>query len=411
MINVNKPLSNEAYPPCKSYKTKSGHSRCISWKYNLLYGLILLGLAGFPAAKFVFAQGTLITGGLSRIRVADTLVSVEGGFITEVVGNKLYIRALSLSPRIILESDPIDSKVSAADGASSESSALSLAGDEIQSISSDKAFDINIYNINPQRIVLEGESKLQRDDDKVSIKTTLAPCEKKVLQLQTIFPDKDSFSFAVMGDSLGRNNTFKNILKKLNKSEPLFAANLGDLVNDGKRKEYRRVRRQIGLFKYPLFFALGNHDVLWWGRMVYQEYFGPTYYSFDFRDAHFIFLDNASGRIDDRQFRWLEEDLQQNTKTRTFVFMHLPPFDPRPDKYHAMNRRLNAQYFMHLASKYRVDRVFCSHIHEYLREERDGVVYIITGGAGAELRNPDAYYHYVQITVGPEGITEEIIKP
>ncbi len=427
MRNVDKPQIKGVGSSNRACKPKSGHFHYILRKSSLLYGLILLELAGFLAAGFVFAQGTLITGGLSRIRVADTLVTVEGGFITEVIENELHIRALSLSPRIILENDPVVSSQAALEESlpgDNKLTGLPLPEDESQGIGSAgqdnlaqappesavQTFELKISNIDPQAIILEGDAQLQRNDREVTIKVALAACEKKVLKLQTPLPDTDSFSFAVMGDSRGSERTFKSILKKLNQTKPLFAVNCGDLVENGKRGEYRRFKRQISRFKYPLFFSLGNHDILWWGRMVYQEYFGPTYYSFDFGESHFIFLDNALGRIDDYQFRWLEHDLQQNTKAHTFMFMHIPPFDPRPDKYHAMNSQLNAQYLMDLASRYQVDRVFCSHIHEYLREEREGVVYIITGGAGAELRNPDAFYHYVLITVGPDGITEEVIK-
>ncbi len=149
---------------------------------------------------------------------------------------------------------------------------------------------------------------------------------------------------------------------------------------------------------------------MWWGRLVYQEYFGAVYYSFDYGNAHFVFIDNSLGRIDAHQFRWLEEDLKNNRQKHTFMFMHIPAYDPRPDKYKGMTSRVNARYLIDLAKKNKVDRIFSSHIHEYLREEKDGLIYLITGGAGAEITAPEAFYHYLLITVNPEGITEEVIR-
>ncbi len=374
------------------------------------------------ALKPVFAQGNVAAGGLSRINVEGVLITVEGGSILEVSEHKLQIRALSLSPSIILGNTPIvfeQTPITSEETSTALPITPGLPTDENMGrsvlaqtplVSTSHTFEFTVTNINPQRIVLEGDAQLQRESQKVSLKVNHATGEYKILKLKAAPPDTDSFSFAVMGDSRGGVNTFKSILKKLNKTKPLFAVNCGDLVNNGRRGEYRQFKKLIRSFNYPLFFAIGNHDILSWGRMVYQEYFGPTYYSFDFQQAHFILLDNALGRIDDHQFRWLERDLKQNDKTYTFMFMHIPPFDPRPDKYHAMSSQPNAKYLMDLAAKYKVDRVFCSHIHEYHRQERDGIIYLITGGAGAKLRSPEAYYHYLLITVGKEGITEEVIK-
>jgi Icc-related predicted phosphoesterase len=394
-------------------------------KSRLLYLLLLWGTVGFLASQPRVAPCNEATGGLSQLHIDDTLISVQGASIIEVNEHKLHIRALSLSPRINLNA----AKDTAQNANVDESPPVAPFGlfvlnepekmaqppdvDTSAPAASDltpHVFEFSITNLDPRRVVLQGEAQLERGTQAVILRVTLAPGEAKSLQLQTTPPDAESFSFAVMGDNRGGDHTFRTILNKLNETKPLFAVNCGDLVNTGRRTEYRQFIKQLQRFQYPMFFTIGNHDVLWWGRMVYQEYFGPTYYSFDFGQAHFIFLDNALGRIDDHQFRWLEQDLQNNTKTYTFMFMHIPPFDPRPDKQHAMNSRINAQQLMNLAAKYKVSRVFCSHIHEYLREEKDGIIYLITGGAGAELRAPEAFYHYLLITVSQEGITEEVIK-
>jgi predicted phosphodiesterase len=397
------------------------------------YGLMLLIMAGAWLLCREIAYADKVTGGLSQITVQGTRIRVEGGVILEGSENRFQVRALSLSPRIILDSTSIHSVVAPADALpklitedmpETESSALTSSGGmnepapqgeaektTLESTDiSPKVFEFEITNVDPRRIELEGEAQLGLGERTVSLKLNMLPEEIKELQLKTNYPNPDAFSFAVMGDSRGGDQTFKSIIEMLNKTQPLFAVNCGDLVNNGKRAEYRHFKDLISRFKYPFFFTVGNHDVLWWGRMVYEEYFGPTYYSFNYRQAHFIFLDNALGRIDDHQFRWLENDLRNNTKTYTFMFMHLPPFDPRPDMYYAMNSQLNAQRLMDLAAAYKVNRVFCGHIHEFLREERDGVVYIITGGAGAELRAPEAFFHYFLVTVGGEGIVEELVK-
>jgi len=55
--------------------------------------------------------------------------------------------------------------------------------------------------------------------------------------------------------------------------------------------------------------------------------------------------------------------------------------------------------------------VFAGHIHAYSAEQRDGTTYVITGGGGASLddvEHPEAFYHYVQVTVNGTEVTTEV---
>lgn len=234
-------------------------------------------------------------------------------------------------------------------------------------------------------------------------------------------PPVPDFQFAVLGDTAGEARTFRKLLRRIEKEKPIFLAHCGDIVLTGKRKEYQGLLNSLTRLHSPIFLTPGNRDILWWGRVVFEELFGPTYYSFDYRNAHFVFLDNAGGRIDYQQMQWLEDDLSHNRRPYTFLFMHLPPFDPRPDKFSSMTSQPNADWLMHLATKYRVSRVFASHIQGYFRVERDGGIYIITavgkklpkrkaeGENKVEAEEEDVYSpHYLLINIGKEGITERV---
>lgn len=63
----------------------------------------------------------------------------------------------------------------------------------------------------------------------------------------------------------------------------------------------------------------------------------------------------------------------------------MPPFDPRLGINHSISDKQNAKEFMDLMEKYKPDIVFASHINAYFDEIRNGVNYVITGGAGSEL--------------------------
>ena len=65
---------------------------------------------------------------------------------------------------------------------------------------------------------------------------------------------------------------------------------------------------------------------------------------------------------------------------------------------------------MALMEKYEVDYVLCGHIHCYFREVIKGVTYIISGGGGGGLKCAHGFYHYVQVSVGDEGIEDSVIK-
>ncbi len=61
---------------------------------------------------------------------------------------------------------------------------------------------------------------------------------------------------------------------------------------------------------------------------------------------------------------------------------------------------MEAEKFENLMSTYHVDTVYLSHIHSYFEYNKDGVRYLITGGAGAELLTKNSYYHYMIAKTG-----------
>lgn len=130
----------------------------------------------------------------------------------------------------------------------------------------------------------------------------------------------------VFGDNKNSIGTFKNLIKKVNNEEALFAIDVGDLVYDGEKEKYRFFINQIKKFRIPLFTAIGNHEIRENGRGNYYDLFGLFYYSFAVGNSHFIILDDANEKnIDPWQMEWLKKELQkaQNYKYR-FVFMHVP---------------------------------------------------------------------------------------
>nr|WP_010249455.1 hypothetical protein [Acetivibrio cellulolyticus] len=51
--------------------------------------------------------------------------------------------------------------------------------------------------------------------------------------------------------------------------------------------------------------------------------------------------------------------------------------------------------YLKVQVQYNLDTVYLSYIHSYYEYTKDGVRYLISGGAGAELLTKNSYYHYL----------------
>jgi len=236
----------------------------------------------------------------------------------------------------------------------------------------------------------------------------------------------DEFCFAVMGDNKNGFHTFNQILEDVENRSPLFAIDVGDIVYDGEKEKYRIFYDIINGLKVPFLVVIGNHELIDGGRDDYFKIFGDFYYSFNYSNSLFIVLDDANEEyIKPEQIEFLESELKKDFAHK-FVFLHVPPFDPR--RYvldtqeivrkdmkaeHALSDKENAKQFMDLVNKYDVTTVFTSHIHGYFNESYGNTSYIITGGAGGEIRPSDPehyFYHYINVCVNGKNVDYEVIR-
>jgi 3',5'-cyclic-AMP phosphodiesterase len=223
------------------------------------------------------------------------------------------------------------------------------------------------------------------------LRTTLAITVLLLSVAVAIQPSPTGFRFVVLGDRTGDANQaiYEQIWKDVESEHPDFVLNVGDTIqgwNDSTAQaEWDRLQlfwnRRPGL---PQYFSPGNHDI--WSDASRQIYERATKhapaYGFDFQGAHFTILDN-SGSLDlsERQMQFLEADLQRNrTKSPKFVSFH-QPFWLLPLKFQSSEFP-----FHQLARKYGVTAVFSGHGHQFVRIERDGIVYLEAGSSGAKLK-------------------------
>lgn len=153
--------------------------------------------------------------------------------------------------------------------------------------------------------------------------------------------------------------------------KPEFIVFTGDLTHTTDDPAERRRRmaefKQIvgGLAVQDIHFLPGEHDASLDNGAAYQEFFGPTHYSFDHKGVHFIAIDNVSdpgARIGEAQLAWLKADLaKQASDARIVVLTHRPLFDLAP-KWDWATR--DGEQAMALLMPYRNVTVFYGHIHQ-----------------------------------------------
>lgn len=123
------------------------------------------------------------------------------------------------------------------------------------------------------------------------------------------------------------------------KDNEIFGIDCGDLVGD-KPELYPDYISSLNRLDIPFYRVIGNHDMKLYGRshetsyQKFEEIFGPSYYSFNKGNAHYIVLNDVfylardyfyAGYIEEKLLSWLEKDLSYIKKgSLVFIAMHIP---------------------------------------------------------------------------------------
>jgi hypothetical protein len=233
------------------------------------------------------------------------------------------------------------------------------------------------------------------------------------------------------------------LVNRVAAEEPLAIFVNGDLPWHGTAADYDVYRAETAVWRtrhlrvYP---ALGNHEFaqcaearcleLWW--TAFPDLRARRWYSVKIGgEVLGIALDSDAALLPGSPQRlWLESQMNGAAKRVRFVLiiLHHPPVadvqtgqladhNPRP------NEAALADY-LSAAAPTLPGRVLVSagHIHNYERFERDGVIYLVSGGGGAHpyevdrtpadrYRQPDfPNYHYVRMTFTGSHLAGEMLR-
>jgi predicted phosphodiesterase len=234
-----------------------------------------------------------------------------------------------------------------------------------------------------------------------------------------------SVKFAVIGDTEARPWINDALAKRIWEQQPDFVIHLGDLTDGGaeSRKaewthEYflgmNQLQSRIPVFSVP---GNGEGSPLYWYRQYFPHPLDQDnragFYQFSYGDVDFFMLDSnfraSEFQPGTRQFQWLAARLARSAaRWKIVCFHHLGT----PSTF-GTDIEVNA--LVPLFDQWGVDYVLNGHIHLYERSHprrgvnitADGTVYVVSGGAGGNIKDEygeskspyaaDVYrgYHYL----------------
>jgi len=238
-------------------------------------------------------------------------------------------------------------------------------------------------------------------------------------------PLRDKFNFTILGDRWGGDPSgtavMRGIVDEINRLQPDFCISVGDLIPgytaDPKKLAgmYDHLRKEIGRLTVKFMAVPGNHDIFDLpSRDAWVRHWGKLYYSFDYRNAHFVVLNSEDAlnknKILGPQREWLEKDLSAFRKRRPdgpiFVFFHKPLW-----RYPTSGFLEQVQPIL---ARHKVHTVFCGHWHSYAKgKTRDGVRYVMIGSSGGYQGEHEAlgsFFQYGHVTVEGNKVTLAVIK-
>ena len=163
--------------------------------------------------------------------------------------------------------------------------------------------------------------------------------------------EPDRFSAVMFGDPQARNikeidYIAKDIVAELvGTQEASFGVTLGDIVFDDLDL-FEAQNQTVAMIGIPWYNVIGNHDINFDARNrrhaneTFERVYGPSYYSFDYGQVHFVVLDNINwivpedpvqgpghyvGEFGEAQLEWLKRDLElTESKQMVVLMMHIP---------------------------------------------------------------------------------------
>lgn len=244
-----------------------------------------------------------------------------------------------------------------------------------------------------------------------------------------------SVSFYAYGDTRDNPTIHDDVLHQIlrdsrqdtDKRQTLLL-HTGDFVHRGLLEEkwdndyfYYRMHESTNEFltMFPIMASVGNHefypqnpdDAVWVDGppLLFRKYWPYTfyqtaknyYYSFDYGPVHVAVVDvyTLSYEKGSPQYNWLENDLKTSVNPWKLVMFHHPAYAAGASANSgygpwASEKRIR-ENLSPLFEEQGIKLVLQGHVHNYSRSVVNGITYLVLGGGGGPLSEPDPNYAYV----------------
>ena len=184
---------------------------------------------------------------------------------------------------------------------------------------------------------------------------------------------------------------------------PAFIISGGDMIAEWTHTPslFMPVADAVAESGLSMYNVLGNHDIETDARSndgcrkVFKSLFGPTYYSFNRGKIHYVVLDNVFflargyqyvGYIEERQLRWLEQDLKYVPEGSTVVVsMHIPSFSREARRQDWGKEELN-KITCNRSALYEILKPY--NVHLCTAHEHYGENYVLSDGLFEHVHPP-----------------------
>lgn len=218
--------------------------------------------------------------------------------------------------------------------------------------------------------------------------TATAPAVKLALPLKD-----GSVRFAAIGDtgtgSKGQQQV-ADMMANYRRAFPFeFVLMMGDNLYGGESpkdfiEKFSGVYQPLLDSKVKFYASLGNHDMALQANYEHFNMDGKEYYRFKKGNVAFYALN--SNYMDEKQVKWLQDQLAADTSEWKVCFFHHPPYSSA--KSHGSDdslRKIVEPIFV----RHGVNLVLTGHDHIYERVKPQKGIYYFVSGAGGKLRKGD----------------------
>lgn len=222
--------------------------------------------------------------------------------------------------------------------------------------------------------------------------------------------NKNKFSFAFLTDihlNNENNNCFEGIdkaIKSIKLNDIDFILTGGDNVDidvlgkdaDTAHDLYKRYAEIIENSDIDYYAAIGNHDRFFgceksdplYNEGMFEKYINKSYYSFHYQGWHFIVLNTSNSVVDEKQKKWLENDLKSiDANMPIVVSTHVPflsvYYPTLQGKYTNTDTFENFKEIWDMFNDNNLKLVLQGHMHLYEEIKVKDVQFITAGAVSA----------------------------